>query len=479
LNHVGDWGTQFGMLIYYIKQIQPEILEALNKSNLQEYTEKDIQHLANQLNIQDLVAFYKLAKQQFDASIEFQEGARLEVVKLQSGDAQNTLIWKAICEKSRQEFQIIYDLLQVTLQERGESFYNPYLSPLVQELTTKGVVSESEGAKCIFLAPKAYKNMDGSELPLIIQKSDGGFLYATTDLAALKHRIEIEKAQRLIYITDAGQAQHFAMVFDAGRLANIIPSDDRVDITHVPFGLVLGEDGKKIKTRSGESVKLKDLLMEGIKIAEESFLKRYWEEQQSLITTPLTVEDTSATTEISLPKLEDLNPSVQTEIQRKAKILGIAAVKYADLAMNRESNYKFSFHKMLSLQGNTAPYMLYAYVRIQGIKRKAIQTLFATENKNDVPISEWTAENIDQELLQLFSSSNQLILQESEEMILAKHLIRFDESLLEVSNRLYPNKVIIDDFRKLLDLLYPSYSYVIIYLSYLKNLINFMRNVLL
>lgn len=412
LNHVGDWGTQFGMLIRYLKETNPEMIRL----------DLDTQAAAEQLNIGDLVEFYKAAKVRFDADPSFQSAARQEVVKLQAGDKENIQVWQAICEKSRKEFQGVYDLLGVSIIERGESFYNPLLVDLVAELDKKGVVVESEGAKCIFLP--GYKNGDGTPMPMIIQKSDGGFLYATTDLAAIKHRTSNEKADRVIYVTDSGQAQHFAMVFDAASSAKLLPEDRKVELTHVPFGLVLGEDGKKIKTRAGDSVKLKELLQEAVKIAEEGFVSRL-----ASSTGDSTQQETGTTAVAVATKLDQAQ---QAEIAYKAKVMGIAAVKYADLAMNRESNYKFSFNKMLSLTGNTAPYMLYAFVRIQGIQRKAAEKFVSSSGSS-----------FDTQLKEVFQSlsPSDIVLLEAEEMALAKQLLRFDEILLEVSDKLYPNKL--------------------------------------
>jgi arginyl-tRNA synthetase len=209
----------------------------------------------------------------------------------------------------------------------------------------------------------------------------------------LKHRIEIEKAKRIIYVTDAGQAQHFAMVFDAARAAEMIPSD--VELVHVPFGVVQGEDGKKFKSRSGDTVKLKDLLQDAIAYASKDMLSRQTDPE---------------------------NQTLTAEEQATARTIGLAAVKYADLSMNRESNYRFSYEKMLALSGNTAPYMLYAYVRIRGIQRKAIESLSIDSSSSQ-------------------NNLNQLSFLKAEEMILAKHLLRWDEVLYEVARDLYPNKL--------------------------------------
>lgn len=418
LNHVGDWGTQFGMLISYLKETNPDIIRL----------DLDAKQAAEYMNIGDLVEFYKAAKVRFDADPLFQDAARKEVVKLQSGHSESVKLWMAICEKSRAEFQGIYDLLGVSLTERGESYYNPMLQGLVQELEKRGAVVESEGAKCIFIP--GYKGSDGKPLPMIVQKSDGGFLYATTDLAAVKHRTEVEKADRVIYVTDAGQAQHFAMVFEAAKQSKVLAPDSQVELIHVPFGLVLGEDGKKIKTRAGESVKLKELLNEAIRLAEESFVAR----SQAQEGVESSIKETPGSAVVMEKKLDE---TLLKELKQKAKVMGIAAVKYADLAMNRESNYKFSFNKMLSLNGNTAPYMLYAFVRIQGIKRKAAEKLFATDNKQPSPME------LDSILNTVFRNMDHssLILSEPEELILSKHLMRFDETLLDVADKLYPNKV--------------------------------------
>ncbi len=369
LNHVGDWGTQFGMLITNLREVSPEALTT-----------------ANALEIGDLVNFYKQAKKRFDEDEDFQERARQEVVKLQAGAEDTIHAWKLLCQQSRQEFQVIYDLLDIKLEERGESFYNPLLSTVVEHLDGVGLLEESDGAKVVFL--EGFKNRDGNPLPLIVQKSDGGYNYATTDLAALNFRIQKEEAKRLIYVTDAGQANHFAGVFQVARRAGWIPED--VEIVHVPFGLVLGEDGKKLKTRAGDTVKLRDLLDEAISKARTDLENRLKEEQR---------EET------------------EEFIANVAKVVGISAVKYADLSQNRTGNYKFSFDKMLSLKGNTAPYMLYAYVRTQGISRKG---------------------EIDYENL---GENVKIILKEEAELILAKHILQLDEVIAEAEQELLPNRL--------------------------------------
>ncbi|OAB58032.1 arginine--tRNA ligase [Phormidium willei BDU 130791] len=368
LNHVGDWGTQFGMLIAYLRDVYPDAL-----------TQSDA------LDIGDLVSFYKKAKIRFDEDPQFQENARHNVVKLQSGDAETRQAWKLLCDQSRREFQKIYDRLDVNLTERGESFYNDQLSQVVQDLEECGLLVEDQGAQCVFL--DGYQNKDGKPQPLIIQKSNGGYNYATTDLAALRYRIQEDGAKRIIYVVDAGQGTHFAQVFQVAQRAGWLPED--VEAVHVPFGLVQGEDGKKLKTRAGETVRLKDLLDEAVNRAREDLEQRI--------------------------EAEDRHESPEF-IEQVAEVVGMSSVKYADLSQNRTSNYIFSYDKMLSLQGNTAPYLLYAYVRVQGISRKG---------------------NIDFENL----GEIQLKLADDAELTLAKHLLSLAEILDDVAQELLPNRL--------------------------------------
>lgn len=369
LNHVGDWGTQFGMLIAYLREVCPEALTT-----------------ANALDIGDLVSFYRKAKQRFDEDETFQETAREEVVKLQTGAEDSRRAWNLLCEQSRREFQVIYDLLNVSLTERGESFYNPLLPAVVEDLDKLGLLVENDGAKCVFV--EGFTNKEGEPLPLIAQKSDGGYNYATTDLAALRYRIQQDDAKRIIYVTDAGQATHFAQFFKVARKAEWIPDD--VEIVHVPFGLVLGEDGKKFKTRSGDTVRLRDLLDEAI-----ARFRAYLED-----------------------RLKEEN-RVETEefIANVAKVVGISAVKYADLSQNRTSNYIFSYDKMLADKGNTGVYLLYAYVRVQGISRKG---------------------NID---FQQIEANAKIVLREETELVLAKHLLQLSEVVTQVETDLLPNRL--------------------------------------
>ena len=224
------------------------------------------------------------------------------------------------------------------LEERGESFYNPLLSEVVKDLKDGGLLEESEGAQVVFL--EGFSNKEGDRMPLLVQKTDGGFMYSTTDLAAIRQRVTKESADRVLYVTDAGQSTHFQQVFQVARRAGWVP--EHVSLEHVPFGLVQGEDGKKFKTRSGDTVKLRDLLEEAVVRAREDMQSRF-------------VAD---------------GKDFDALAEETARTVGLAAVKYADLAMNRESNYRFSYKKMLALSGNTAPYMLYAYARINGINRK-------------------------------------------------------------------------------------------------------------
>lgn len=364
LNHVGDWGTQFGMLITYLKE----------------------EDKSSSSSVSDLVTFYKNAKKRFDEDDDFKDRSRDEVVKLQSGDKESLASWKQICDISRKEFKKIYDILNIEgLEERGESFYNPYLKGIVDLFSEEKVAEVSEGALCVFLP--GYKNSDGTPMPMIIRKSDGGFLYATTDLAAVQHRIETENANRVVYVTDVGQSQHFKMVFEAAKKCGLVNDDHSLE--HVPFGLVQGEDGKKFKTRSGDTVRLKDLLDEAVSRSEALIGEREG---------------------ISVDELSEKQKNI-------ARVVGVGAVKYADLSMNRESNYRFSFNKMLSLQGNTAPYMLYAFARIQGIRRKAVEE---GGDGGDVKVASGT-------------------IQMPEELALSKHLMKLEEVLSEVERNLYPN----------------------------------------
>jgi arginyl-tRNA synthetase len=366
LNHIGDWGTAFGMLIAYMKKNTLEVLQGTEKTDLPK-----------------LMAMYKLSKQQFDLDPDFKKASQLEVVALQRGETDALNAWKIICDISRKGYQEIYDLLDVKLEERGESFYNPMLASVVQELEEKGVVENSNGAKCVFI--EGFQNREGEPLPLMIQKSDGGYNYDTTDMAAIKQRIEVEKGDRLIYVTDAGQATHFNMIFKAAEMAEILDVK-KVKVDHVPFGMVLGPDGKKFKTRSGETEKLLDLITAAISQAE-TILK----------------EKNAGMTE--------------SELKTLSKALGIGAIKYADLSCNRVSDYTFSYDRMLRFEGNTAAFLMYSYVRIAGIKRKTKSDV--NELKNTCKIH----------------------LEHASEIALGLHLTQFGETISSVAKDLLPNRL--------------------------------------
>lgn len=363
LNHVGDWGTAFGMLIAYMKKQVPDVLARKQKCELI-----------------DLMTWYKASKKLFDEDEVFKKQAQLEVVSLQSGDEENLAAWRLICDISQEAYQQIYDLLDVKIKVRGESFYNPMLKSIVHDLDVKGLITVSEGAKCIYL--EGFKNREGELLPLMVQKSDGGFNYDTTDVAALRHRVDEEKAQRIIYVTDQGQGTHFSMIFKAGELAGYV-DPNKVRLDHVGFGLVLGADGKKFKTRSGDTEKLIDLLSAAIKQANAIMLERSPE----------------------MPEEERMH---------NAKILGVNAVKYADLSCNRHHDYVFSYERMLRFEGNTAAFLMYAYVRILGIKRRV-----------NLQQHEWEKATIS--------------LSHPAEINLALHLSRFGETLDLIADDLLPN----------------------------------------
>ncbi|MFW6730881.1 MAG: arginine--tRNA ligase [Synechococcus sp.] len=371
LNHVGDWGTQFGMLITHLKQVAPEALTT-----------------PDSVDLGDLVAFYRQAKQRFDDDGDFQATAREEVVRLQGGDSLSLRAWGLLCDQSRREFQQIYDRLDIRLSERGESFYNPVLPAVVNDLRAAGLLVEDDGAQVVFL--EGVSGKDGRPMPLIVQKSDGGFNYATTDLAAIRHRFAAapggDGASRVIYVTDAGQASHFAAVFQVARRAGWIPQGSSVE--HVPFGLVQGEDGKKLKTRSGDTVRLRDLLDEAVERAHTDLNRRLAEEERA--------EDDAF-------------------IDGVATTVGLGSVKYADLSTNRITNYQFSFDRMLALTGNTAPYLLYAVVRIAGIARRGGDLTAGAA----VPLG--------------FS--------EPQEWALIRELLRFDTVVVEVEQDLLPNRL--------------------------------------
>lgn len=365
LNHIGDWGTQFGMLIAYMKQYEPMVLSGEKKADLF-----------------SLEQWYKQSKKKFDEDELFKKEAHKEVVHLQGGNKENIQAWKKICDISRMAYQEIYDLLGVKIIERGESFYNPVLKEVVEDLELKGLVTISDGAKCIF--SDTLKNREGNPLPLMIQKSDGGYNYDTTDMAAMRQRALEEKADRIIIVTDMGQSSHFQLIYEASVKAGYIDSS-KVRFDHVPFGLVLASGGKKFKTRSGDTEKLIDLLKEGIERAREI--------------------------------LKERDPELQEEeLDRLSQIIGIDAIKYADLSCCRLKDYQFSYERMLKFEGNTAVFLLYSYVRIMGIKRKAADT---------------------DEIIK----KSKICLSHPSEIVLAIHLRRFGEVLSIFENDLLPHRL--------------------------------------
>ena len=354
-NHVGDWGTQFGMLIAYFDLISQE----------HEAETEDAGRIPGPVIIKDLEEFYRLAKQKFDSDPEFAAYARQCVVRLQGGEPAILKRWELVWSQSLFHSDQVYKRLGVHFENedfRGESAYNNVLPNVVDTLKAKGLLKESEGAQCVFLrsqtgVPKPmFLAQDGTPLPLIVQKSDEGYLYATTDLAAIAFRTgyiedladgsKSPHADRILYVVDARQSLHFRMVFECARQAGFAP--ERVKLVHVAFGTMMGPDGKPFKTREGGTVKLMDLLDEAEKRALD-------------LVTQKNAEDVAA------ERTQPLSDDQKKDIAHK---VGIGAVKYADLAQNRTSDYVFSWEKMLSLVGNTAPYMQYAYARVRSIFRK-------------------------------------------------------------------------------------------------------------
>jgi len=368
LNHVGDWGTQFGMIIAHLKTVLPNIAESS----------------VPDIDLSDLVGWYRAAKKRFDEEPEFKQQAQREVVALQSHDETSIRIWQLICAISQKAYQKIYALLDIQILDRGESFYNPLLPTLIQDLEQKGMITVSQGAKCIYL--EDFKNREGDPLPLMLQKSDGGYNYATTDMAALRHRVQDERGDWIIIVTDSGQSLHFQMIFEAAEKAGYY-DPNKVRIDHVPLGLVLRSDGKKFKTRSGDTEKLIDLLNNAISKARELLIER--------------------TPDIS-----------ETDLERAAHVLGINAVKYSDLACHRLSDYVFSYDKMLKFEGNTAAFLLYAYVRTQSIQRKI-----------NISISDLLAQN------------QKIILNDPTEIALGLVICQFPEVLENMSRDLLPNRL--------------------------------------
>ena len=308
-NHIGDWGTQFGMLIAYLEEMGED----------------------GSGSLKDLEQFYKDAKKRFDEDEAFADKAREYVVKIQSGDEHCLNLWQKFIDISLGHCEEVYDKLCVRLTRedvKAESFYNEDLPEVINDLAKAGRLRESEGAQCVFF--------EEDEIPVIVQKGDGGYLYATTDLAALRYRANVLGAKRISYVVDARQGEHFKQVFKVAKMSGFVPEDVRLE--HVAFGTMMDKGGKPFKTRDGGTVKLIDLLDEAVLKAKAAIKEK---------------DDYS-----------------DEEVERLAKIIGIGAVKYADLSINRESNYIFNWDKMLSFEGNTSLYMQYAYARIQSIFRR-------------------------------------------------------------------------------------------------------------
>ncbi|EAM8546707.1 arginine--tRNA ligase [Salmonella enterica subsp. enterica serovar Buzu] len=361
-NHVGDWGTQFGMLIAWL--------------------EKQQQENAGDMALADLEGFYRDAKKHYDEDEAFAERARNYVVKLQSGDAYFREMWRKLVDITMTQNQITYDRLNVTLTRddvMGESLYNPMLPGIVADLKAKGLAVESEGATVVFL--DEFKNKEGDPMGVIIQKKDGGYLYTTTDIACAKYRYETLHADRVLYYIDSRQHQHLMQAWTIVRKAGYVP--DSVPLEHHMFGMMLGKDGKPFKTRAGGTVKLADLLDEALERARRLVAEK--------------------------------NPDMPAdELEKLANAVGIGAVKYADLSKNRTTDYIFDWDNMLAFEGNTAPYMQYAYTRVLSVFRKA---------------------DIDEQAL----ASAPVIISEDREAQLAARLLQFEETLTVVAREGTPH----------------------------------------
>lgn len=319
-NHVGDWGTQFGMLIQFI-------------------TEHPEQTWQGEASMSALDALYRAARAEFNADAAFAERSRARVVQLQAGDEPTLATWRELVAESEAAFQAVYDRLGILLtldDADGESRYNADLPDVVAELQDKGIAVDSDGALCAFT--DGVVGPDGDPVPLIVRKKDGGFGYAATDLATVRLRVDAYRATRILYVVDARQALHFRMVFDVARRAGWLPDD--VAATHVPFGTVLGPDGKPFKTRDGGTVRLNDLLDQAVERARLEIAE----------------------------KDHGLSPD---ELERVAQAAGIGAVKYADLSNTRTKDYAFDVDRMVAFNGNTGVYLQYAHARVRSILRKA------------------------------------------------------------------------------------------------------------
>lgn len=359
-NHVGDWGTPFGMLIEHLI---------------------DRHETEGELSIGDLNSFYQEARGKFESEPAFADRARKRVVLLQGGDAATLVLWRRFVDASKRYFDAAYRRLGVTLTEAdiaGESIYNPVLPSLVAELEASGLARVSEGAMCVF--PPGFTGREGEPLPLIIRKQDGGYGYATTDLAAVRYRVQTLGATRLVYVIGAPQSQHLAMVYASAKLAGWLAPPARAE--HVAFGSILGPDKKMFKTRSGESVKLLDLIDEATSRAAKS----------------------------TTDKSADLDEATRADL---ARAIGVGAIKYADLCNDRIKDYVFDWDRMLAFEGNTAPYLMYAHARICSIFRKAEGTY----------------------------AQGAFLVRDPSERALALELLRFGSVVAEVERTLEPHRL--------------------------------------
>jgi arginyl-tRNA synthetase len=349
-NHVGDWGTPFGMLIEHLTDIGADAA-------------------ARELSQGSLNEFYKAARQKFDADPAFADRARQRVVLLQGGDEKTLEHWRVLVDASRRYFEGIYRKLGVLLVDadvRGESFYNPFLAEVAADLEARGVARVDDGALCVFM--DEFKGRDGAPLPLIVRKQDGGFGYAATDLSALRFRARDLGATRLLYVTGAPQEQHFAMCFAAARRAGYLSETARAE--HVKFGSVLGADKKMLKTREGENVRLSALIDEAIERASAA--------------------------------IADKNPDLGAdEATRVAELVGVGALKYADLSSDRIKDYVFDWDRMLAFEGNTGPYLQYAHARLVSIERKARDTGVLGEAHAPIALGEEAERRLALELSEL------------------------------------------------------------------------------
>ena len=377
-NHVGDWGTQFGMLVAYMVAQQQENAE---------------------FELADLEQFYRNAKIRFDEDEAFADTAREYVVKLQGGDEAVLALWRQFVDVSLQHAQAVYDTLGLKLTPAdvaGESKYNDDLQTVVDDLSAKGLAVDDAGAKVVFL--DEFKNPDGEPAAFIVQKQGGGFLYASTDLACVRYRVGRLNADRLLYVVDTRQKLHFEQLFTTSRKAGYLP--ENVSAEFIGFGTMMGKDGKPFKTRSGDTVKLVDLLDEAVDRARKLIAERNKPNSFEVIYKDLeeqkskkTADDYRTLTkdfklEVGEWEIEEGSPTLRTAIKRKkisdnydiearenieeiARVVGIGAVKYADLSKNRSSDYVFDWESMLSFEGNTAPYLQYAYTRVQSVMRRA------------------------------------------------------------------------------------------------------------